>query len=171
MEYELLDTGVFDEDRYFDVFVEYAKKAPKDILIRSRCESWARAGDGSRPAHAVVSQHLVVVAGLAEAFLAATAASGVAASPRPMPSSATLAVLRRDRRCCSPRTRRTGSGSSGPPTRRPTSRTASTTSSSRGRHGGGEPRPGGTKAAAHYRMEVGAGRDVVRLRLTSRTER
>ncbi len=34
MEYELLDTGVFDEDRYFDVFVEYAKADPEDILIR-----------------------------------------------------------------------------------------------------------------------------------------
>jgi hypothetical protein len=33
-EYELLDTGVFDENRYFDVFVEYAKAAPEDILIR-----------------------------------------------------------------------------------------------------------------------------------------
>jgi hypothetical protein len=33
-EYELLDTGVFDEDRYFDVFVEYAKDGPEDILIR-----------------------------------------------------------------------------------------------------------------------------------------
>src|SRR5262245_60481161 len=33
-EYELLDTGVFDEDRYFDVFVEYAKGSPEDILIR-----------------------------------------------------------------------------------------------------------------------------------------
>ncbi len=33
-EYELLDTGVFDEDRYFDVFVEYAKAAPEDLLIR-----------------------------------------------------------------------------------------------------------------------------------------
>jgi hypothetical protein len=32
-EYELLDTGVFDRDRYFDVFVEYAKAAPEDILI------------------------------------------------------------------------------------------------------------------------------------------
>jgi hypothetical protein len=32
-EYELLDTGVFDQDRYFDVFVEYAKGAPEDILI------------------------------------------------------------------------------------------------------------------------------------------
>jgi hypothetical protein len=34
MEYELLDTGVFQDDRYFDVFVEYAKSGPDDILIR-----------------------------------------------------------------------------------------------------------------------------------------
>ena len=33
-EYELLDTGVFDDDRYFDVFVEYAKQDAEDILIR-----------------------------------------------------------------------------------------------------------------------------------------
>jgi len=33
-EYELLDTGVFNDDRYFDVFVEYAKESPEDILIR-----------------------------------------------------------------------------------------------------------------------------------------
>src|SRR4051812_46595636 len=33
-EYELLDTGIFDEDRYFDVIVEYAKAAPDDILMR-----------------------------------------------------------------------------------------------------------------------------------------
>jgi hypothetical protein len=33
-EYELLDTGIFDDDRYFDVFVEYAKADPDDILIR-----------------------------------------------------------------------------------------------------------------------------------------
>jgi hypothetical protein len=33
-EYELIDTGVFDDDRYFDVEVEYAKSAPDDILIR-----------------------------------------------------------------------------------------------------------------------------------------
>jgi Glycosyl hydrolase family 63 C-terminal domain len=34
MEYELLDTGVFDGDRYFDVFVEYAKNDPEDMLIQ-----------------------------------------------------------------------------------------------------------------------------------------
>jgi hypothetical protein len=34
MEYELLDTGIFNSDRYFDVFVEYAKQTPEDILIQ-----------------------------------------------------------------------------------------------------------------------------------------
>src|SRR5215467_672495 len=33
-EFELIDTGVFDEDRYFDVEVEYAKATPEDILIQ-----------------------------------------------------------------------------------------------------------------------------------------
>jgi hypothetical protein len=33
-EYELLDTGVFNDDRYFDVFLEYAKAGPDDVLIR-----------------------------------------------------------------------------------------------------------------------------------------
>jgi len=34
LEYELLDTGIFDEDRYFDVFVEYAKATATDVLIK-----------------------------------------------------------------------------------------------------------------------------------------
>jgi hypothetical protein len=33
-EYELLDTGVFDESRYFDVVIEYAKAAPEDLLLQ-----------------------------------------------------------------------------------------------------------------------------------------
>ena len=44
-EYELLDTGVFDEDRYFDVFVEYAKASPDDILVQ--VTAWNR---GPEPA-------------------------------------------------------------------------------------------------------------------------
>ncbi|HWB84975.1 MAG TPA: hypothetical protein VG675_12590 [Bryobacteraceae bacterium] len=69
MEYELLDTGVFDSNRYFDVFVEYAKSAPEDILIQiSACNrgpdpstlhilptlwfrnTWAGRGDDPKPA-------------------------------------------------------------------------------------------------------------------------
>ena len=33
-EFELLDTGLFDDDRYFDVFVEYAKGAPDEVLMQ-----------------------------------------------------------------------------------------------------------------------------------------
>jgi hypothetical protein len=67
-EYELLDTGVFDDNRYFDVFVEYAKAGPDDVLIRiSACNrgpdaaalhvlptlwfrnTWSWQGGGSKP--------------------------------------------------------------------------------------------------------------------------
>src|ERR1700754_1033644 len=33
-EYELLDTGIFDDDRYFDIVIEYAKASPEEIAIR-----------------------------------------------------------------------------------------------------------------------------------------
>lgn len=36
-EFELADTGVFDEGRYFDVELTYAKAAPDDICIRVEC--------------------------------------------------------------------------------------------------------------------------------------
>jgi hypothetical protein len=69
-EFELLDTGAFNENRYFDVSMEYAKNAPDDILIRMRIEnrgpqdwtlhvlptlwfrnvwSWGRSGEGYWP--------------------------------------------------------------------------------------------------------------------------
>jgi len=48
LEYELLDTGIFDEDRYFDVFVEYAKGGPEDILIKI---SVANRGPEAAPMH------------------------------------------------------------------------------------------------------------------------
>src|SRR5215218_6210045 len=47
-EFELLDTGVFDEDRYFDVFVEYAKAAPEDVVVR--VEAFNR-GPSDAPLH------------------------------------------------------------------------------------------------------------------------
>src|SRR5258708_829115 len=69
-EFELMDTGIFDENRYFDVQVEYAKNSPNDILIRLRIDnrgpqewtlhvlptlwfrngwSWGRTGEGYWP--------------------------------------------------------------------------------------------------------------------------
>jgi Mannosylglycerate hydrolase MGH1-like glycoside hydrolase domain len=47
-EFEILDTGIFDEDRYFDVFVEYAKAAPDDVLIRITA---ANRGPDAAPLH------------------------------------------------------------------------------------------------------------------------
>ena len=47
-EYELIDTGVFAENRYFDVVVEYAKSGPEDILIRITA---ANRGPASAPLH------------------------------------------------------------------------------------------------------------------------
>src|SRR6266699_1599432 len=44
-EFELLDTGVFDGDRYFDIFVEYAKASAEDILIR--ITAWNRGSESA----------------------------------------------------------------------------------------------------------------------------
>ena len=53
LEYELLDTGVFDQDRYFDVFIEYAKETPDEILIRVTAEN-----RGPEPARLHLVPHL-----------------------------------------------------------------------------------------------------------------
>src|SRR6202140_2526067 len=45
-EFELMDTGVFNENRYFDVFIEYAKAAPEDILIK--ITAWNRGPEESQ---------------------------------------------------------------------------------------------------------------------------
>ena len=61
MEYELLDTGIFDEDRYFDVIVEYAKGAYDDILMLITAHNRGPDAATAAPAaDAVVSQHVVV---------------------------------------------------------------------------------------------------------------
>ena len=63
MEYELLDTGVFDDDRYFDVEVTYAKAEPDDVVCRITVTQ-PRPGRRADPpaADAVVPQHVVVPA-------------------------------------------------------------------------------------------------------------
>ncbi len=45
-EYELIDTGIFNEDKYFDVFVEYAKQDAEDIFIKIIC--FNRGGEKAR---------------------------------------------------------------------------------------------------------------------------
>jgi hypothetical protein len=75
-EYELLDTGIFDSNRYFDIFVEYAKEGPEDILIQvSACNrgpeaatlhilptlwfrnTWAGSQDGQKPSLAAIKEN------------------------------------------------------------------------------------------------------------------
>jgi hypothetical protein len=47
-EYELLDTGIFDEDKYFDIFIEYAKNSDEDILIKVTAHN---RGEEEKPLH------------------------------------------------------------------------------------------------------------------------
>lgn len=47
-EYELMDTGIFDQNRYFDIFIEYAKASPEDTCIK--IEAFNR-GDHPEPLH------------------------------------------------------------------------------------------------------------------------
>ena len=69
LEYELIDTGVFDDDRYFDVVVEYAKVSPEDLLIRISIHNRGpEAGPAARTADLVVPQHLVLDGWRHEAF-------------------------------------------------------------------------------------------------------
>ena len=76
-EYELLDTGVFDDDRYFDVFVEYAKDGPgRRADPDHRAQPRAGGGAAARAADAVVPQHLVVGRRRSEAVACAQAGAG-----------------------------------------------------------------------------------------------
>ncbi len=64
-EYELLDTGIFDDNRYFDVVVEYAKAAPEDLLMQVTVHN---RGPDDAEIHvlptSVVPAHMVVGRGL-----------------------------------------------------------------------------------------------------------
>ena len=68
-EFELIQTGVFDEDRYFDVFVEYAKADVDDILIRitavNRGSGRCRA---ARSPNTLVQEYMGLESGQSEAF-------------------------------------------------------------------------------------------------------
>ncbi len=70
-EYELLDTGVFEDNRYFDVFVEYAKSGPGGHACPDN-GSQPRTGDGSsaNTADPLVSKHVVLGRGRPKAFAA-----------------------------------------------------------------------------------------------------
>ena len=63
-EFELVDTGIFDEGRYFDVGVEYAKAGPEDLLIRDHRGQPRPGGRAGRPPpDALVPEHLALGSG------------------------------------------------------------------------------------------------------------
>ena len=179
MEFELLDTGVFDDDRYFDVFVEYAKADPEDICIR--IEAFNRGPDAAtlhfvphlwfrntwgwgpeRAAAAASSRGARRGDRLAESLHADDAADGIRCRTcRSTYRPRRAAPLRRRRRRarCSPTTRPTRQRS-GAPTRagqRATPRTRSIATSSSGETAV-NPTSVGTKACLHYHATVPARR-------------
>jgi hypothetical protein len=91
-EYELLDTGIFDDDRYFDVFVEYAKQTAEDLVIRVTAHN-----RGPDPAPLHVLPHL---------WFRNTWAWGPEPQPEPTiamgPQGAAHRSLRTDDRRCEP---------------------------------------------------------------------
>ena len=166
-EYELLDTGVFNDNRYFDVFVEYAKAGPEDILIRITA---VNRGPDAAPLH------LLPTLWFRNDWSAWIAESSRAAEkPNLKQIKARQAqALSRQRigcwvnssfpakarcRCFSPRTKQTTNGfSPGKRTRAPASRTALTTAWYRAIVAAVNPEKQGTKVAAHYQFNIGAGR-------------
>ena len=124
-EYELLDTGIFDGDRYFDVFVEYAKAGPEDVLVRITVHNrgpesarlhvlptlwfrntWSWGEDARKPSLRQAAPSVVQ-----------------AAHPTSANTGCTATALRS---CSSPRTRAMRSASGASRMRRRTSRTHST---------------------------------------------
>ena len=168
-EYELLDTGVFDQDRYFDVFVEYAKASPEDILIQITVDNrgpepatlhvlptlwfrnvWSWGGDAARP---VLRQ-------------AAGEAGGVIAASHPdlgerfLYAEGAAALLFTENETNNERL-------FGSPNRTPYVKDGINNYIVHGRRDAVNPEKTGTKAAAHYPLTVAAGESrTLRLRLS-----
>ena len=164
-EYELIDTGIFDQDKYFDVFVEYAKAAPEDILIAITAHNrgpdpaeltvlptlwcrntWSWNGDEARPS---MTQ----------------AAPGVIAATHPLMGARALIcedappLLFTENETNTERL-------FGQPNRTPYVKDAFHNCLVQGRADAVNPARTGTKAAAHYRVTVPAGGSrIIRLRL------
>ena len=159
-EYELLDTGVFDENRYFDVFVEYAKESPEDILIQITVHN--------RGPEAAELHVLPTLWFRNQWSWQAAAERPIAAADRRQPderrqgrrsrAGRALSLLRRRRAAAVHRERNQHAAHL---------RRAQPHALRQGRHqqlrrprpdGRGQPEQKGTKAAAHYRVTVAARR-------------
>jgi hypothetical protein len=166
-EYELIDTGVFDENGYFDVFVEYAKAAPEDILIQITVSNrgnlpgtlhvlptiwfrniWSWGGNPPRPALRQVDSNAVIAAShptLGERFFYADGAPGLLFTENETNTERLVHV----------------------PNRTPYVKDGINSYVVRGRRNAVNPAKTGTKTSAHYALRVDAGASqVLRLRLS-----
>jgi mannosylglycerate hydrolase MGH1-like protein len=169
-EYELIDTGVFDQDRYFDVFVEYAKASPQDMLIQISLynrgpeaaevhllptvwfrNQWSWHGDPNRPAlHQVTSPRGTGVIKAIDPRL----------GERWLYCEGTVPLLFTENETNTQRI-------FGVPNRIPYVKDGINNYIVHGQEGAVNPEKNGTKAAAHYHLTVNPGAcQVVRLRLS-----
>jgi hypothetical protein len=166
LEYELLDTGVFEQDRYFDVFVEYAKSTPDEINIQITVENrgpnaatihvlptvwfrntWSWNGGATRPRLARTAPDIISAshAELGELFLQAEDANALLFTENDTNTERLIGL----------------SNST------PYAKDAFHNYVIHGRETAVNPEQHGTKAAAYYRREVPAGgSSVIRLRLS-----
>jgi hypothetical protein len=171
-EYELLDTGVFDQDRYFDVFVEYAKETPEEILIQiTVCNrgpdpadlhvlptlwfrnQWSWHGDADRP---LLQQ---IAGGIAAGVVRATDPK---LGERHFYCEGDVPLLFTENETNTQRI-------FGVPGRSPYVKDGINNYLVLGQEGVINPEKKGTKAAAHYRLSIGPGQSqVIRLRLSDR---
>jgi hypothetical protein len=169
-EYELLDTGIFDQNRYFDVFVEYAKESPEDTLIQISVanrgpeaatlhvlptlwfrNTWSWSASQSKP---VIKE---VESGPGSVLLAASHGE---LGERFLYCEGKPPLLFTENESNPARI-------SGAPNHRPHVKDAINDYVVNGRKEAVNPAKTGTKAAAHYELKVGPGRTkVIRLRLT-----
>ena len=172
-EYELLDTGVFNDDRYFDVFVEYAKEAPENILIKITVfnrgpepatlhvlptlwfrNEWSWGGNVARPT-------------LKEQSTGASTSAIVASHPeigdRILYCEGAEELLFTENETNNERLFHS-------PNRTPYVKDGINNYLVNGQREAVNPERNGTKAAAHYRLTVGAGQSqILRLRLSEAT--
>ncbi|TMQ54724.1 MAG: glucosidase [Candidatus Eisenbacteria bacterium] len=178
-EFELEDAGVFEDGRYFDLMVEYAKAAPDDILIRITAENrgpeaaalhllptlwfrntwvWGRSGEGYGPRPRISRGAESTVLAEHATLGAFRLAAGLAPFGRPP------ALLFTENET-------NARDLYGDPNGQPFAKDAFHDYVVRGRSGAVNPARAGTKAAAYYRVELPAReRFTVRLRLTAAEE-
>jgi hypothetical protein len=173
-EYELLDTGIFNENRYFDVFVEYAKAGPTDILIQISI-----ANRGPEPA----SIHVLPMLWFRNTWTWWPDQPKPSLRQKPGENVVTIEtshvelggfLLHCDG---NPRLLFTENDTnneriSGTPNASPYVKDGINNFVVAGRHEAINPNQTGTKAAAHYQLNVGAGESaVIRLRLSNAASR